>query len=253
MLKKFAALAGATALAGTGIAIAAGPAQAAPAHAPGSTFIHGTTRLAQFSTRTNCEAHAVYELKLVANNSNTTALGAVQRPNAVGSELRFSCYPLRTGRWSYLTAYTSKSGAPIQSQDLYFDPSNRAAQKKAGTNIDSEIVYAFAHVTIHTTATKTSTCNAQRDFIVKKILQSPSLRLIAADKTCVVAGGKVGYEADYASTTRTGLPYDRVATGITAEQPMLDALGYKYPGQPAALKVSSKQLRVTTSRYLAWR
>ncbi len=254
MLKKIVALAGATALAGTGIALAAGPAQAAPAHAPGSIFIHGTTKLAKFSTRTNCEAHAVYELKLVVKNANTTPLGAVQRTNATGPELRFSCYPLRSGEWSYLTAYTSKNGAPIQSQDLYFNPATRAAQKFAGTNIDSQSVYAFAHVTVNQPGTKTSTCNGQLDFIVKKILRSPSLRLIATDKTCVVAGGRARYESDYASTTRTGLPYDKVATGVTAEQPMLDALGYKYPGQSAALKTNSTQQRkTTTNTYLAWR
>ncbi len=226
MLKKIAALAGATALAGTGITLAAGPAQAAPAHPAGSIFIHGTTALAQFSTRTNCEAHAVYEAKLVTNNANTTLLAGVQRTNSVGPELRFGCYPLRSGQWSYLTAYTSQSGSPIQSQDLYFNPANRSAQVAAGTSIDTQSVYAFAHVTVHTTATKTSTCNGQRDFIVNRVLHSPSLRLIGADKKCIVAGGKVGYEADYASTTRTGLPYDEVAANAAPEQPMLDALGY---------------------------
>ena len=248
MLKKIAVAVGATALAGTGLALASPSAHAAPAHPAGSIYLHGTTHLAHFWSRTDCEAHAKYEVGLVLKASATqTLLPAVQRANDEGPELRFTCYPLRNGQWSYLTAYMSKTGKPIQSADLYLDTTNRAAQVQAGTSIDTQDVWPFAHVVTHNAATtKTSTCNAQRNYIVNEIKKSLSLRLIGADKVCTVANGQVSYEADYASTGPSGLPYDHVSPSAAELQPILDVLGYKYPGAPTYNTVSSHHM-------LAWK
>ena len=244
MLKKIAVAVGATALAGTGLALTSPSAHAAPAHPAGSIYLHGTTHQAHFWSRTDCEAHAKYEVAMVTKASATqTLLPAVQRTNEEGPELRFTCYPVRNGQWSYLTAYTSKTGNPLQSTDYYLNTSTRQSQVNAGTSIDTENVWPFAHVVTHNASTtKTSTCNAQRNYIVNEIKKSLSLRLIGADKVCTVAGGQVSYEADYASTGPSGLPYDHVATGATQLQPMLDALGYKYPGAPTYNKASSHHL-----------
>lgn len=259
MLKKFALLVGATALAGTGLTLAAGPAQAAPAHAKGSVFLHGTTKMASFPTRAKCEGHAAYELKLVANASKSvTPLPGLRIANSVGPELRFSCYPVRNGQWTYLTAYTSKSGAPLASSDLYVDTSsNRSAQVDNGTSVDSQNVWPFAHrIVSDSKTTSVAQCNGPLKFIVEKILQSPSLRLIGTDTSCVAANGKVGYEADYASTTANGLPYDKAGGEFEQTQPMLDALGYAYPGQSAVLnrtKLARHSNALTPFHRTAWR
>ncbi|XAS74934.1 hypothetical protein V3G39_09630 [Dermatophilaceae bacterium Sec6.4] len=244
MLRKIAAIAGATALAGMGVTLAAGPANAAPpapTHAPGSIYMHGTAALAQFPTRSNCEAHASYEVALVAKNSSFAAtLSGVQNENSVGSALRFRCYPLRTGNWSYLTAYTSKTGNPIQPQDIYLDLSNRAADVDAGTSLDTQAVYTFAHVTQHKVGTTSqATCNAQRNYIVNLIDKNTNTnRLIGADYRCTTQNGFLGYEANYLSPTRTGLAYDHVSAQAKVDQPMMDVLGYKFPGTLANNRVS---------------
>ena len=248
MLKKIAVAVGATALAGTGLALASPSAHAAPAHPAGSIYVHGTTHQAAFWSRTDCEAHAKYEVGLVTKASaSLTLLPALQRPNEEGPEYRFNCYPVRNGQWSYLTAYTSKAGNPLQSSDYYIDISTRQSQVDAGTSIDTQAVWPFAHVISESAATHSmATCNAQRNYIVNKIKNSLSLRLIGADKVCTLAGGQLNYEADYASTGPSGLPYDHVATAGTEYQPMLDALGYKYAGAPTYNRVSSHHL-------LAWK
>ncbi len=248
MLKRLAAVAGAGAIAAAGITLAAAPAHAAPAHKAGSVFLHGTTHMAQFWSRTDCDAHARYEVQVVTKASATaTLLPAAQRTNAVGPELRFTCYPLRSGMWSYLTAYTSKTGNPVMSADLYVDTTNRAAQIDAGTSIDTQDVWPFAHMISEDAATHSAaTCQAQRDYIVKQIQSSTSLRLIGADKTCTLANGRRSYEADYASTSPGGLPYDHVATNASQQQPMLDTLGYKYAGAPTFSRTRAHHL-------LAWK
>lgn len=248
MLKKFPALAGAAVLATAGIALSAAPAQAAPpANAPGSIFLHGTTRLGNFPSRTTCEAHAKYEVNLVNKTSGMTLLPGVQNKGAVGSVLRFNCYPVRGGTWAYLTAYTTKSGNPIQKQDLYFDTSNRSSQVAAGTSVDTERVWPFAHVTEHKVGTvSVATCNAQLAYVAKKVQSSFSLRIVGSDTSCTVRNGMLGYELDYLSTSSTGYPYDKVPSNVTALQPMMDVLGYQFPGTVATNKVSPFHL--TTRR-----
>lgn len=234
VLKKIAAIAGATALAGMGVTLAAGPAHAAtaPAHAPGSIYMHGTAAEAVFATRSNCEAHASYEVSVVAKNSSFAAtLPGIQIDNEVGPALRFRCYPLRTGQWSYLTAYTSSTGNPIQPQDIYLDVSNRAASVQAGTSPDTQAVYTFAHITLHKAGTVSqATCDAQRNYIVNLIDKNTNTnRLFDADYRCTTQDDFLGYEADYFSPTRTGLAYDHVDPDAIIGQPMMDDLGYDFP------------------------
>lgn len=240
MLRKFVALAGATALAGVGIGLAAGPADAAPAaHAPGSIFVHGTTRMAYFSNSTTCQAYARYEVGLVGKNSKTASLlPGVEVKNSVGSKIRFSCYPLSNGLWSYLTAYTSKTGQPIQSQDMYLDLGNRAAARTAGTTIDTQTVRSFAHAITNRAGTTQATCNGQRDYILNEIQKSRTLRLAGGDYRCTTTNGLRSYELDYLSSTANGLPYDHPVPHATPAQPMMDVLGYQFPGTIANNKAT---------------
>lgn len=248
MLRKFVALAGATALAGVGIGLAAGPANAAaPAHAPGSIFMHGTTRMAYFANSTTCQAYARYEVSLVAKNSATaTLLPGVQVKNAVGSTIRFNCYPLLNGQWSYLTAYTSKTGQPIQPEDIYLDLSNRAAVRNAGTSLDTQSVRPFNHATTNRAGTTQTACNAQRDYILNEIQKSATLRLAGGDYRCTTTNGLLSYQLAYLSSTAKGLPYDSPVPNVTADQPMMDLLGYQFAGSIANNKVTP--FRLTTMK-----
>lgn len=233
---KLTASAGISALMGVGAILAIVPAHAAPAPAPTEhIFMHGTSALAQFTTRSTCEAHARYEVNLVHNYENMILIPGVHVGNRVGSAIRLQCYPLRNGRWTYLTAYSSYFGSPIQPQDLPLDLSNRAAQVKAGTSQDTQTVWSFAHITQHAVSTTSqAACDAQRDDIVN-LTDKPSSknRLVRADYRCTTHDGVLGYEADYLSPSTVGLPNDHVVPTAKAGQPMMDILGYDFPGSLA--------------------
>ncbi|MBO1766002.1 hypothetical protein [Allobranchiibius sp. GilTou38] len=234
MLKTLAAVAGATALAGTGITLAAAPAHAA-AHPAGSIFLHGTSRQAHFWSRSDCESHAKWEVGQVTKASATaTLLPGTQDSDFQGPELRFNCYPVRGAQWTYLTAYTSKTGNPVASTDIYVDTSNRLSDLLNGVKtVDSENVWSYEHsVSKRASSTDVATCDKYLNYFVNLVKVNPHARTVAADTACEVDNGIISYYVDYAATTATaGLLSDQPLPTSEAPQPqpMLDALGYDYP------------------------
>ncbi|MBO1753621.1 hypothetical protein [Allobranchiibius sp. CTAmp26] len=232
MLKTLAAVAGATALAGTGITLAAAPAHAAT-HPAGSIYLHGTSHQAHFSSRSDCESHATWEVGQVKKASTTaTLLPGTQSSDFQGPELRFTCYPVRGAQWTYLTAYTSKTGKPVASTDLYVDTTNRLSDLVNGVKtVDSENVWAYEHfVSKPASSTDVATCTRYLNSFVHQVKVNPHARTVGADTACEVDNGTISYYVDYAATTATaGLLSDKPLTDVPASQPMLDALGYDYP------------------------
>ena len=129
MLKTLAAVAGATALAGTGVAMSSTPAHAAAAaaaHAKGSVYLHGTSSAAHFWSRSDCNARAAWEVGQVKKSSAAaTLLPGVTGQTTHGQELRFTCYPVQGAQWSYVVAYRSATGNPVASSDRYVDIASR--------------------------------------------------------------------------------------------------------------------------------
>ena len=240
MLKTLAAVAGATALAGTGIALTAAPAHAA-AHPAGSIYLHGTTRQAHFWSRSDCESHAAWEVGQVQKASSTaTLLPGTQASDFQGPELRFTCYPVRGAQWSYLTAYTSKTGNPVASMDVYVDTSNRLSDLQNNVKtVDSENVWAYEHyISSPVASVSPATCNARLNWFLNLVKTNPHARTVAADTACEVQNGFISYYVDYAATTATaGLRSDKPLADVPAAQPMLDSLGYDYPLAQDANKV----------------
>ena len=232
MLKTLAAVAGAAALAATGITLTAAPAHAA-AHPPGSIYLHGTSHQAHFWSRSDCESHAKWEVGQVTKAAATaTLLPGTQDPQFQGPELRFTCYPVRGAQWSYLTAYTSKTGSPVASTDLYVDMTNRFSDLFNGVKtVDSENVWAYEHyVSKPASSTTVAICTTYLKSFVNQVKVNPHARTVGADTSCEDDNGTISYYVDYAATTATaGLLGDKPLPDATPAQPMLDSLGYDYP------------------------
>lgn len=256
MLKKLAALAGATALAGTGITLAAAAPAHAAAHPAGSIFIHGTSKQGLFPSRATCDAHAKWMVGQVAASTSSTLIAGV--PGYLGPELRTTCYPVRGGSWAYLTAYTSTTGVPVLPTDLYVDMSHRLPDLISGAaTVDTENVWAFEHSnSVPAGSVSMATCNGWRKYIVNEVLKGPKTRLVGADTSCVIENGTIGYIVDYATTSPTaGLRLDTPLV-VRAGQPMLDRLGYDYPlAQTIGSQLKSRYLSkdaVQTVRAHGW-
>ncbi|NYJ73546.1 hypothetical protein [Allobranchiibius huperziae] len=231
MLKTLAAVAGATALAGTGIAVSATPAYAAApaaAHAKGSIYFHGSSPAAHFWSRSDCNSHAAWEVGQVKKAGSAAALlPAVPDPTSHGQELRFTCYPVQGAQWSYLIAYKSATGNPVASSDRYVDTAHRD-QGTASTLPDGENVWLFDHeVRKPAGSTSASTCNGWLKWFQNLVTTNPHARLAFSDNSCTRDDSGFGYGVVYFSTTKTaGLRGDQ-AFGIRGI-PMLDVLGYDY-------------------------
>lgn len=230
MLKMLAAAVGVTALAGTGIAVTA-PAAHAVANPAGSVYVHGTIRLASFTTYAQCVRYARASYNLVtANSSTVTPLGYVSYQGAQGPHFRFQCYPVRSGRWSYATAYTSTSGAPLGSRDLYIDPAQR--DDGSVTPIDTESIWAYTHrISSAPGSITVAKCTANLGAIVRAVNSSPKARLVYADTSCRVdPNGAVYYQVAYLGVDGTsGVARDQADPEVTTSL-ALDFLGYKTPG-----------------------
>ncbi len=260
MLKKLAAVAGATALAGTGIALAG----ATPAHAagnpPGSIYLHGTAKQAKFWSRADCESHARWMVGQVNNSRTSTLLGGTQDAGFQGPELRFTCYPVRGAQWTYLTAYTSTSGAPIFASDLFVDTANRLPALINGTaTVDTDNVWAFEHyVSVPSGSVSAATCNGWLNWFVNLAKTNVHTRMVGADTSCVDDGTTISYYVDYATTTATAfLRSDRPVADLPAAQPMLDALGYNDPmvqsiGNQKKMRQLSKAGKTANSFQNSW-
>ena len=231
MLKTLAAVAGATALAGTGIAMSTAPAHAAApaaAHAKGSVYLHGTSSSAHFWSRSDCNSHATWEVGQVKKASTTAALlPGVTDSSGHGQELRTTCYPVQGAQWSYLVAYKSKTGNPLVGSDRYVDTAGR--DQGTGTKVpDAENVIVFDHmVEKQAGSVSMKTCNGWLKWFEKLVTTNPHARLLGADNVCVNDEDGIGYDVAYFSTTKTASlrgdhPYS--IQGI----PMLDVLGYDY-------------------------
>ena len=231
MLKTLAAVAGATALAGTGVAMSSTPAHAAApaaAHAKGSVYLHGTSSAAHFWSRSDCNARAAWEVGQVKKSSAAaTLLPGVTGQTTHGQELRFTCYPVQGAQWSYVVAYRSATGNPVASSDRYVDVASRV-QGTATKLPDAQNVWLFDH-SVHAAAGSVSatTCNGWLKWFQNLVTTNPHARLAFADNTCSTGRDGIGYDVVYFSTTKTaGLRGDYAfdIQGI----PMLDVLGYNY-------------------------
>lgn len=151
---------------------------------------------------------------------------AVRGTALQGPEFRFDCYPVRSGRWSYATAYTSKTGAPIRSGDLYIDPAGRDTAKQSA---DTEAVWLYAHAIVSSNRSITvDRCTKNLNWIVAAVRRSPQARLTTSDYNCYEFGNKIYYQVNYLGSSSTA----GVARDIARPQSVrvLDGLGYQVPG-----------------------
>lgn len=230
MFKGLSAVAGVAALAGAGVTIAAPPTNAAGKPA-GSMYLHGTSQQAKFWSRSTCEAHAKWSVGQVTKSKNATLVIGYNSPYVQGSQLRTSCYPVRGAQWTYLTAYTSKSGAPVGASDKFVDLSNRLSELVNGDKtIDTERVWGYEHYIVNPVGSVSAkTCNGWLNWFINLAKVNPHARMVQADKKCVVQDGKISYKVVYLATTATaGLRLDKPLVTVDAV-PMIDVLGYDYP------------------------
>lgn len=220
----------ATAVPAVMVAAAATTALAAPAqaatHSAGSVYVHGTTHLASFATNAECARYARSSWDLLSRNRSTaTPLGAPST-NLQGQEFRFMCYPAAHSRWSYATAYTSKTGVPLRSSDLYIDPTGRDTTQKSA---DTESVWTYEHENRSPNGSITiDKCTANLSAIVGAVKRSSKARLVSADGRCYEYKGKTGYSVSYLGSSSTaGVAKDRA---LAQSVRILDALGYLVPG-----------------------
>ncbi|MBO1753622.1 hypothetical protein [Allobranchiibius sp. CTAmp26] len=230
MFKTLAAVAGATALAGTGIAMSSAPAHAAAptaVHAKGSVYLHGTSTAAHFWSRSDCNTHASWEMNHIKNATTVAALlPATTDPSSHG-ELRFTCYPVQGAQWSYVVAYKSTTGNPVAKSDRYVDVAGRNNGTATSTP-DADNVWLFDHgVRKASGSVSVKTCTGWLKWFENLVTTNPHARLALTDNSCSGNSAGTGYDVVYFSTTKTaGLrgdhPFD--IRGI----PMLDVLGYNY-------------------------
>lgn len=230
MFKKIAIAAAAAAIAATGVTVGAPSANAA-SHPAGSTYLHGTSRMTSFTARSTCERYAAGEVRTVQRaSSRVRLLGAQYNAGVRGPELRLSCYPVLGGRWTYLTAYVSKSGAPLNAADRFVDLLNRLDQMDNNRTLaDSENLWVYVHaISSPSTSVSRATCDQRVTAVTNAVLRGRGSRLVTAYTQCTVSGGQTSYFVAYAgSNTRAGVYKDRGEA--IAAVPMLDALGYNYP------------------------
>ena len=139
---------------------------------------------------------------------------------------------MRGAQWSYLTAYTSKTGSPVASTDIYVDMTNRLSDLVNGVKtVDSENVWAYEHyVSKPASSTTVATCTKYLNWFVNQVKVNPHARTVGADTSCEDDNGTISDYVDYAATTATaGLLGDKPLPDATPAQPMLDSLGNDYP------------------------
>lgn len=217
-----------------GLAVAAGAfvaptsAQAAPKN---SLFIHGTSKMASFASRAACNAHAQAEVRTVNANRNTKLVPELAEPGSLASGMRTTCYPLKSGKWSYLVAYYSKNGQPLMKSDKYVDIEQRF---ESDSPIDNEALLVRLHrVTKSASSMTMKQCNALANRDVATIKNTNSYRLLVGS-SCGMAAGKISYQVIYGMAGQRapiwrGDPQLAVGgPGDTDLAPMLDVLGYDY-------------------------
>lgn len=196
--------------------VVAAPAQAAT-HAKGSLFVHGTTHQASFPSSAICQGYAKgsYDL-LVRSAKLATPVGSGS--GGEGEQDRFKCYPVRDGRWSYATAYISKTGSPLRSTDLYVDPARR---RNGDPTVDTEAVWSYTHHIRNTVSL--AQCIKNKKSIVNAVRHSPRARLIFAS-SCYSDHGISEYSVYYlGSSSKSSVGRD---TPRAESESILSALGY---------------------------
>ena len=228
----------------------ASPGTASAATEANSVYFHGTTREAQFTSRATCDAHARAEVAVVASHpSQATLIPAFSPPGIRGSELRTTCYPVASGKWSYLIGYFAKKGVALSRYDHYVD---LGARFGPGFPTDDERVFLYTHHVEHSaTYWSVATCNKYANGTTATVASRAALRLLQSQQ-CFSQGGKVGYSVFYSGPTR-GLGVARgdgpALVGTTASDifPMLDVLGYDYTylsDQGIAAKLVQRQTQL---------
>lgn len=218
------------ALTGTAVGLTA-PAQAATssgtsAHA--SVYLHGTKAMAKFRSLGTGEAHAGWEVEQVKASGTANLLPMFSDQSTHGQELRFTCYPLQNGNWSYLVAYRSSTGKPVLRADRKVEVAHRAVYGPAKKAVDRENVWDYRDNVWATGAGATSkNCAGWLNWFDNLVVTNPRTRLVNSFNECYTEPAVAAYTVEYLATSSTaGLRGDK-PRNLSAE-PMLDTLGYNY-------------------------
>ncbi|XAS75069.1 hypothetical protein V3G39_13595 [Dermatophilaceae bacterium Sec6.4] len=204
------------------------PAPAAESHPAGSVFVHGTRGMAHFWARSDCAAHASWEVAQVKKSRSAALLPELNVESKNGGDLRFTCYPVQGAQWSYLVGYTSTTGAPIATSDRFVETTHRASYGPAKNPVDADNIWYYNHhVDTRGPSATLRNCTGWLQWFGNLVETNPHTHLISADNACFVAPGRAGYDVSYLATTKTAGLRGDTPTQVNSA-PMLDTLGYDY-------------------------
>ena len=181
-----------------------------------NVYFHGTTRMTSFSSRTTCDSYAKWELRQVTSNTHKAQLLGETYYYGYGN--RLTCYPVQSGRWSYLIAYSALTNQPLNPADKLFP--------RSGSYLgDAESIWGGDHYGIFSTMTA---CKSHFTWALNKIQALPGVKVNFSTRPCSENGpGSDTYEIDYlAASSSPALPGDRVDGGLIN---IIDQTGWAVP------------------------
>lgn len=157
-----------------------------------TVYVHGGSSSVTFTSRAACNTQAAAAVAKVRSQPRQARLLGETRYFGYGD--RLTCYPVHTGRWTYLVAYEALSNRALWQGD-------RAYPRFGSAAVDGERIWGREHAPSFTSK---KDCDAHFAWAVKAIRANPSTKINYDTRPCMNSiEDRYDYRVSYLATSPT--------------------------------------------------